>query len=57
MRFSGEWLQCDDGIVRTIIRAEVLTGDDSWRAFELIVNRRVDVVAIIGGQHHYTMTL
>jgi hypothetical protein len=34
-----------------------LTGDDSWRAFELIVNRRADVVAIIGGQHHYTMTL
>lgn len=42
MRFNGEWLHCDDGIVRPVIRAEILTGDDSWRAFELLVDTGAD---------------
>jgi hypothetical protein len=42
MRFDGEWLQCDDGIVRPIIRAELLTGDDVWRAAELLVDTGSD---------------
>ena len=32
MRFNGEWLQCDDGIIRPVIRAEILTGYGAWRA-------------------------
>ncbi len=42
MRFNGEWLQCDDGIIRPIIRAEILTGDDIWRAAELLVDTGAD---------------
>lgn len=42
MRFNGEWLHCDDGIIRPIIRAEVLTGDDVWRAVELLVDTGAD---------------
>lgn len=42
MRCNGEWLQCDDGIVRPIIRAELLTGDDIWRAVELLVDTGAD---------------
>jgi len=39
---NGEWLQCDDGIVRPVIRAEILAGDGSWRAGELLVDTGAD---------------
>jgi len=42
MRFNGEWLHCDDGIVRPVIRAEILAGDGSWRAGELLVDTGAD---------------
>jgi predicted aspartyl protease len=42
MRFNGEWLQCDDGIVRPVIRVEILTGDHGWRAVELLVDTGAD---------------
>ena len=42
MRFNGEWLQCDDGIVRPIIRAEVEANSGSWRAIELLVDTGAD---------------
>lgn len=42
MRVNGEWLQCDDGVVRPIIRAEILTGNYRWRAFELLVDTGAD---------------
>ncbi len=38
MRFNGEWLQCDDGIVRPVLRAEIETNSGSWRALELLVD-------------------
>ena len=42
MRCNGEWLQCDDGIVRPVIRGEILSGDRKWRAFELLVDTGAD---------------
>jgi predicted aspartyl protease len=42
MRFNGEWLQCDDGVVRPVIRAEILMGEGSWRAVELLVDTGAD---------------
>ena len=42
MRFNGEGLQCDDGIIRPVMRAEVLTGAGSWRAVELLVDTGAD---------------
>ena len=46
MRFNGEWLQCDDGIIRPVIRAEILTGDGGWRAFELLIDTGADWTVI-----------
>jgi predicted aspartyl protease len=42
MRFTGEWLQCDDGIVRPVMRAEIETNSGSWRAMELLVDTGAD---------------
>ncbi len=42
MRFNGEWLLCDDGLVRPIIRAEILAGDGTWRAAEFLVDTGAD---------------
>ncbi len=46
MRFDGEWLQCDDEIVRPVIRAEILAGDGTWRALELLVDTGADRTVI-----------
>ena len=46
MRFNGEWLQCDDGIIRPVIRAEILTGDGGWHAFELLIDTGADRTVI-----------
>jgi len=46
MRFNGEWLQCDDGIVRPVIRAEIFAGDGQWRAVELLVDTGADRTVI-----------
>jgi|GEM_PF-545842 len=46
MRFNGEWLQCDDGSFRPVIRAEILTSDGYWRAFELLVDTGADRTVI-----------
>lgn len=46
MQFDGEWLQCDDDVVRPIIRAEILGGNGAWRAFELLVDTGADRTVI-----------
>ena len=42
MLFRGEWLLCDDRIVRPIIRGEILSDDGSWCAAELVVDTGAD---------------
>lgn len=42
MRFDGEWLLCDDGVVRPVLRCEVLAADDSWCAAELLIDTGAD---------------
>jgi predicted aspartyl protease len=42
MRFDGQWLECDDGIVRPVIRAEVLAANREWRAVEFLVDTGAD---------------
>jgi predicted aspartyl protease len=42
MRFDGQWLEFDDGIVRPVIRAEVFAGDQEWRAVEFLVDTGAD---------------
>ncbi len=46
MRFDGEWLECDDGILRPVMRGEILTGIGAWRAFELLVDTGADRTVI-----------
>ncbi|HEV8711491.1 MAG TPA: retropepsin-like aspartic protease [Candidatus Binatia bacterium] len=42
MRSSGEWLLCDDGIVRPVIRGEILAGNGSWQRAEFLVDTGAD---------------
>jgi predicted aspartyl protease len=42
MRFNGEWLLCDDGIRRPVMRAEVLSRNGQWKAAELLVDTGAD---------------
>src|SRR5260370_36711749 len=42
MLFSGEWLECDDGIVRPVIRGEVLTGKETWLPVPFLVDTAAD---------------
>lgn len=42
MRFNGEWLLCDDGVIRPILRAQVLDGENAWRSLELLIDTGAD---------------
>ena len=42
MRIDGEWLLCDDGILRPVIRGEILTGDGAWQRAEFLVDTGAD---------------
>jgi hypothetical protein len=42
MRIDGEWLLCDDNILRPIIRGEILTGHGSWEPTEFLVDTGAD---------------
>ncbi len=42
MRFDGEWLLCDDGVARPVLRCEILASDRSWRAAELLIDSGAD---------------
>lgn len=42
MRINGEWLLCDDGIVRPVIRGEILAGNGSWQRAEFLVDTGAD---------------
>ncbi len=42
MRFNGEWLICDDGAVRPVVRADIATGNDEWHSFDLLVDTGAD---------------
>ena len=42
MRIDGQWLVCEDSIVRPVIRGEVLAEDQSWVAVEFLVDIGAD---------------
>ena len=42
MRLDGEWLLCDDGIRRPVIRCDVLGDDGQWHAAEFLVDTGAD---------------
>jgi predicted metal-dependent hydrolase len=42
MRIDGRWLLCDDGVVRPVIRGEVLSEGRSWEWIEFLVDTGAD---------------
>lgn len=42
MHISGEWYLCDDGLVRPVIRGEVLAGDGSWVRVPFLLDTGAD---------------
>jgi predicted aspartyl protease len=42
MRISGVWHLCDDGMVRPVLRGEILAGDGSWLKARLLVDTGAD---------------
>jgi hypothetical protein len=48
MRIDGEWLLCDDGIIRPVIRGEILTGNGAWQPAEFLVDTGADRTVFSG---------
>jgi len=46
MRIDGEWLQCDDGVARPIIRGEILNAEGVWKPVEFLVDTGADCTAL-----------
>jgi hypothetical protein len=42
MQINGEWLLCDDGVVRPVIRGEILTNERLWLPAEFLVDTGAD---------------
>ena len=42
MLIAGEWLICDDGIVRPVVRGEVETADGDWEPVLFLVDTGAD---------------
>ena len=42
MRLDGQWLVCDDGVVRPVISGEIRAADGSWEKSEFLVDTGAD---------------
>ena len=42
MRIDGEWYLCDDGVVRPVIRGEILCAEGSWVKAPFLVDTGAD---------------
>jgi hypothetical protein len=49
MHIRGEWLLSDDGVVRPVIRGEVLAGDGSWQRVLFLVDTGADRTVLSSG--------
>ena len=46
MRIDGEWYECDDGVVRPVIRGEILAANGLWEPALLLVDTGADRTAL-----------
>jgi predicted aspartyl protease len=42
MLIKGEWLLCDDGVLRPVLRGEILAGNNIWEAAEFLIDTGAD---------------
>jgi hypothetical protein len=42
MRIDGQWLLCDDGVMRPVISGEILADNGSWEQSEFLVDTGAD---------------
>jgi predicted aspartyl protease len=42
MRFDGLWERCEDGVVRPLLSAEVLSECDSWHSVAMLIDTGAD---------------
>jgi predicted aspartyl protease len=42
MRFNGQWLECDGGVVRPTMPAYVLASDNHWHSLEFLIDTGAD---------------
>ena len=42
MQINGEWLICDDGIVRPVVRGEILAANGSWVPVPFLLDTGAD---------------
>jgi predicted aspartyl protease len=62
MQINGEWSLCDDGIVRPVIRGQILASNGSWQRADFLVDTGADrtvfsavVLAVLGLQPLVTL--
>jgi hypothetical protein len=46
MRIDGEWLLCDHGTPRPVIRGEILASDGTWQRAEFLLDTGADRTVI-----------
>ena len=42
MLIKGEWLLCDDGVLRPVLRGEILAANGVWEAAEFLIDTGAD---------------
>jgi Aspartyl protease len=42
MRIDGQWLLCDDGVMRPVISGEIMAGNGSWEKSEFLLDTGAD---------------
>jgi hypothetical protein len=48
MRINGSWSRCDDGVIRPVIRGEILAADGRWLQIDFLVDTGADKTALDG---------
>jgi hypothetical protein len=49
MRINGQWLLCDDGVVRPVLFSELLTSDGLWRKIPFLLDTGADRTVLNAG--------
>ena len=42
MQITGEWFECDDGIIRPVIHGKILAANNSWEKADFLVDIGAD---------------